>query len=507
MTHTALNRRKQRSRESRDAHNSHSSRGHGNEVALFSPSGEERLTAEALGARRGASDSTRKRVFKVFNVSSLLHFKMDEGYRKRHRAAWEQRRAAEAAERDGAAAGVSANASATERGRPASRAGNSEPSRRRPARTLGADLQQQQEQRVRASVSTTTITHAQTVRGRAPLSSHAPPSGGAWTRVGPSSASDEEAISEAAALQLQAEFAALREVRQPDASYRECLLGDPHDMWGVSRVVPPLVVSGIPYGPSGLPLAGSGAPLAGSGAPHAGSGDPHVASGPPLPASGVPIASVANGFGLAGGLFAAAAGLQGVQHSTAFALPAAGLQGPLSPGDIPNEEELAFRLQEEQHRRPPRIGEQMPALLPEWGPHGGNTPPVVGRPNGGHSVGLVPPIPIDRHPLGLDGFDPAVSLVSRGNSPRPHLGGPQTVSRGTPLVASGLPAAGPGVMGTQAPQHPAPEGAVAAAEAGTPMDADVSQAVPSLGTYTVYLSFVLRTGLMHEIADLDYWRL
>ncbi|KAL8435366.1 hypothetical protein ACSSS7_002554 [Eimeria intestinalis] len=352
---------------------------------------------------------------------------MDESYRNRHRAAWEQRRAAEAAEREAAAAATAATAAATGGSGEASSTGGSEASPGGPAPSLAAHQQQQhQQQGVSTSLSPSTTSSPQTSRARAPLGSQGAPSGGATAGAPSPPVSDEEALSEAAARRLQAEFDAIDEVRQPDASYQECLLGDPEDVWGAPR------------------------------------GGPSRA------------ASVANAFGLAEGFRAAAAAVQGLQQSTPFGAPGAPPQEPPSSGETPSDEELARRLQEEEERRAHRLRQQLPSLRSEGGSHGANTPSMPEGPNGSQPAGRGFPIPIEPDPLGLEAFAPAASLESRGNRTPSQMRGPRTASQGPSIRAGSPRSASPEVVEIPPPQHPALDVAAAAAEAGIQVDPDVS---------------------------------
>ncbi|KAL8441525.1 hypothetical protein Emed_007551 [Eimeria media] len=358
---------------------------------------------------------------------------MDESYRNRHRAAWEQRRAAEAAEREAAAAAANtaASAAATPAGGAGSTTGNSEASSGGAPPSLGTEQQQpqqQQQQRTSASVSPNTASPPQTSRGGAALGFQGPPSGGVRTRATSPPASDEEALSEEAARRLQAEFDAVDEVRQPDASYHECLLGDQEDVWGAPR------------------------------------------GGPPL------AASVSNAFGLAEGFRAAAAAVQGFQQSVPFGGPLGGPQGAPPSSDIPSDEELARRLQEEEQRRAQRLRQQLPSLRSEGGTHGGNTPSRAGAPNGSQPAGRGPPIPIEPDPLGLEAFAPAASIGGRGNRTPSEMRGPHASSQASPIRTRSPRSASPEVVEVQPPRHPAPDVAAAAAEAGIQVDPDVSQA-------------------------------
>ncbi|KAL8453701.1 hypothetical protein Emag_001746 [Eimeria magna] len=347
---------------------------------------------------------------------------MDESYRNRHRAAWEQRRAAEAAEREAAAATTAGAAMGG--GGAASSTGDSGASRRGAAPSLGAEEQNQQQQRMSASVSPNTASTSQTSRGGATLGSQGATPVGAGARALSSPASDEEVLSEAAARRLQAEFDAVNEVRQPDASYHECLLGDHEDVWGASRRGPPLA------------------------------------------------ASVSNAFGMAEGFRAAAAAVQGLQRSVPFGGPSEGPQGPPSCGDIPSDEELARRLQEEEQRRAQRLRQQLPSLRFEGGPHGASTPSRAGAPNGSQPEGRGPPIPIEPDPLGLEAFAAAASLGSRENRTPVEIGSPQAASQGAPIRAGSPRSVTPEVVEIPPPGHPAPDVAAAAAEAGIQVDPD-----------------------------------
>lgn len=142
----------------------------------------------------------------------------------------------------------------------------------------------------------------------------------------PTPLSDEETLSEAAARRLQAEFDALDEVRRPDATYQECLLGAPEaGPWGHDE----------PWGPPGGRLMG-------------------------------PVLSERFGFG--GGLRAAAAAAEGLLRGggSPFGGPH---EAPVD--ELVSDAELARRLQEEERRRARRLRQELPTLRSEEGPQEG----------------------------------------------------------------------------------------------------------------------------------------
>ncbi|KAL8437128.1 hypothetical protein Efla_007099 [Eimeria flavescens] len=351
---------------------------------------------------------------------------MDESYRNRHRAAWEQRRAAEAAERQAAAAA----AATTAPGGGGLATGRSSEGPRSRVESPAAASEQQQPQQQQSQVSGAASSPTRTSSSSQPPLLGAPtaPSGGlsgGAAKGGPTPAmSDEEALSEAAARRLQAEFDAVDEVRQPDASYQECLLGGHEDVWDAPRGAPP--------------LAGS----------------------------------VPDAFGLAGGFRAAAAAVQGLQCT----LPFGGAPGAPSPGgpsgaagdDFSSDAELAWRLQEEENRRAQRLRQQQPVLRPEGAlsPGGPPTPGVAGAPFG-NPLGASP-IPIEPDPLGLEEFAPAASRRGpRGMRSPSEARGPQ----GPPALGRSPRSGSPDVVEIPPPQQQrASDVEAAAAEAGIQVD-------------------------------------
>lgn len=189
----------------------------------------------------------------------------------------------------------------------------------------------------------------------------------------PTPLSDEEALSEAAARRLQAEFDALDEVRQPDATYQECLLGAPESgPWDHDE----------PWGTLG-----------------------GRRGGPALPER----------FGLGGGLRAAAAAAEDLLRGGGNPFEGsheAAVDEPVSDA------ELARRLQEEERRRARRLRQELPILRSEEGPQEGPQRTMS--------------IPVEHDPLGLEAVAPGTA-ARRIQSPisslpaGPHHASPDVV--------------------------------------------------------------------------------
>lgn len=348
---------------------------------------------------------------------------MDENYRNRHRAAWEQRRAAEAAEREAAAA---AAAAVTPSGpEPSVNASLSQQTGEECCRSSAGLSVPTESLRQNSVLQPQQQTLARDRKPSPPLSNSplAPPPSGAVSTApeGPLESctpqTDEEALSEAAARRLQAEFDAIDEVRQPDAAYQECLLGAPEiGPWGSE---------GPWAGPRGRPLGGP----------------------------------ISEGFGLSGGLRAAAAAAQGLLQGAPFGA----YQGVTQSADTSeptDDAELARRLQEEEERRARRLRRELPSLRSDGsGPQGGR------HGNRQENPEACPSIPVDEDPLELERKTPGES--SGASRPQDSLS-----LEAPPAARALLRSASPDVIEIPSPHQPAPDVAAAAAAAGIQVDAD-----------------------------------
>ncbi|XP_026194021.1 uncharacterized protein LOC34621858 [Cyclospora cayetanensis] len=319
---------------------------------------------------------------------------MDESYRNRHRIAWEQRRAAEAAEREGAAAAAAASSQF--------------PKAQAPQHSRGA---------------------ASAASPLSPVVSSSPPVALASVPPGEGAApqsTDEEALNEAAARRLQAEFDALEQVRQPDATYQECLLG-----------------------------ASEAAPWA-----------PPSQWGETLGEPSSPLAE--EGFNIAGGMRAAAAAARGLLQGGVSSF-GGGLVSASSTEAL-TDDELARRLQQEENRRAQRA-----AGRPKSG---------AGMQGGGLLRGAVYSIRSTASSVLASSsaakFSPSISAFSvlcpthclQLDEEAPPSTGAGT--GGGPLAPTTVSprSSSPDVVEIPPPRHPAPDVAAAAAAAGIQVDAD-----------------------------------
>ncbi|OEH77378.1 hypothetical protein cyc_05512 [Cyclospora cayetanensis] len=277
---------------------------------------------------------------------------MDESYRNRHRIAWEQRRAAEAAEREGAAAAAAAAAVAAVAaggagGKAACTANEQASGGRAPVSAPAASPSPQSSQFPKAQAPQHSRGAASAASPLSPVVSSSPPVALASVPPGEGAApqsTDEEALNEAAARRLQAEFDALEQVRQPDATYQECLLG-----------------------------ASEAAPWA-----------PPSQWGETLGEPSSPLAE--EGFNIAGGMRAAAAAARGLLQGGVSSF-GGGLVSASSTEAL-TDDELARRLQQEENRRAQRLRRELPTLRSD----GGDIGSIHRRSNS---------IPVDPNPLGV----------------------------------------------------------------------------------------------------------